>query len=76
MTIEVTDNPQIILNDFIARMDHIQEAVKGFEGKAEVFMAYSLQVQIESEKVRVSLELTKIEILAEILKALKRGPEK
>jgi hypothetical protein len=58
-----TDNAEKILSDFIDRMDKIQKDVKGFEGKPEVFMAYSLKVQIESEKARLSVELSKMKIL-------------
>jgi len=51
-------------------MHSIQEAAKGFEGKPEIYMAYSLQVQIESEIARLSVELSKLKILESISKEL------
>jgi hypothetical protein len=68
--IQRTDNTEDVLNDFFNRMDLIQTNIKGFEGKPEVFMAYSLQVQIEAEKTRLSVELSKLKILESISKEL------
>jgi hypothetical protein len=68
--IQRTDNTEDVLNDFFNRMDLIQTNIKGFEGKPEVFMAYSLQVQIESEKMHLSSELSKIKILESIRESI------
>jgi hypothetical protein len=68
--IQRTDNTEEVLNDFIERMEKIQGNIRGFEGKPEVFMAYSLQVQIESEKMHLSTELSKIKILESIRESI------
>jgi len=65
-----TDNTQVVLNDYITRMESITDPIQGFEGKPEVFMRASLQVQVEQAKAQLSVELSKIKVMEAILKTL------
>lgn len=74
--IEKTDDPSLILKDFIDRMNLVQDPIRGYEGKPEVFMRASLEVQIEQSKAQLSVELSKIKILEAILKTLQKTQKK
>jgi len=62
-TIKPSEDPLLLFADFVDRMNAIQEQVTGKEAKAEELMIYSLNVQVESEKARFGLELTKIQLM-------------
>ena len=62
-TIKPSEDPMLLFADFVDRMNAIQEQVTGKEAKPEELMVYSLNVQVESEKARFGLELTKIQLL-------------
>ena len=53
----------LLFADFVDRMNAIQEQVTGKEAKPEELMVYSLNVQVEAEKARFGLELTKIQLM-------------
>ena len=62
-TIKPSEDPLLLFADFVDRMNAIQEQVTGKEAKAEELMIYSLNVQVEAEKARFGLELTKIQLM-------------
>jgi hypothetical protein len=62
MSVETTDRPEKLLNDFIERMSKVQAVAKLGTG-VEALAAYSVQVQIEAEITRLSLELSKLKVL-------------
>ena len=62
-TIKPSEDPLLLFADFVDRMNAIQEQVTGKEAKPEELMVYSLNVQVESEKARFGLELTKIQLM-------------
>ena len=68
--IQRTDNTQVVLNDYITRIEAITDPIQVFEGKPEVFMRASLQVQVEQAKAQLSAELSKIKVMEAILKTL------
>ena len=62
-TIKPSEDPLLLFADFVDRMNAIQEQVTGKEAKPEELMVYSLNVQVEAEKARFGLELTKIQLM-------------
>ena len=62
-TIKPSEDPMLLFADFVDRMNAIQEQATGKEAKPEELMVYSLNVQIEAEKARFGLELTKIQLM-------------
>ena len=62
-TIKPSEDPMLLFADFVDRMNAIQEQVTGKEAKPEELMVYSLNVQVEAEKARFGLELTKIQLM-------------
>jgi len=62
-TIKPSEDPLLLFADFVDRMNAIQEQVTGKEAKAEELMIYSINVQVEAEKARFGLELTKIQLM-------------
>ena len=61
----------LLFADFVDRMNAIQELAAGKEAKPEELMVYSLSVQVEAEKARFGLELTKIQLMEYLVKELK-----
>jgi len=62
-TIKPSEDPMLLFADFVDRMNAILEAAGNKEAKPEELMSYSLQTQIEAEKARFGLELTKIQLM-------------
>ena len=62
-TIKPSEDPMLLFADFVDRMNAILEAAENKEAKPEELMSYSLQTQIEGEKARFGLELTKIQLM-------------
>jgi len=62
-TIKPSEDPMLLFADFVDRMNAIQELAANKEAKPEELMIYSLSVQIEAEKARFGLELTKIQLM-------------
>jgi len=71
MIVKPTEDPMLLLADFVDRMHAIQEASRKKEAKPEDLMVFSLDVQIESEVARFGLELTKIQLLEYLCRELK-----
>jgi translation initiation factor 1 (eIF-1/SUI1) len=71
MIIKPTEDPMLLFADFVDRMNTIQEASRKKEAKPEDLMVFSLDVQIEAEKARFGLELTKIQLMEYIATELK-----
>ena len=61
----------LLFADFVDRMNAILEAAGNKEAKPEELMSYSLQTQIEGEKARFGLELTKIQLMEFIASEIK-----
>ena len=61
----------LLFADFVDRMNAIQEKAAEKEAKPEELMVYSLNVQVEAEKARFGLELTKIQLIEYLVKELK-----
>jgi hypothetical protein len=70
-TIKPSEDPMLLFADFVDRMDAIKKLFEEKEAKAEELMVYSLNVQIEAEKARFGLELTKIQLMEYLAKELK-----
>ena len=62
-TIKPSEDPLLLFADFVDRMNAIEELAANKEAKPEELMIYSLSVQIESEKARFGLELTKLQLM-------------
>ena len=71
MIIKPTEDPMLLLADFVDRMHAIQEASRKKEAKPEDLMVFSLDVQIEAEVARFGLELTKIQLLEYLANEIK-----